>query len=88
MTAGALLFGAGGSNLAITLHLMTAREPDDRPRRIVVVNRSPARLESMRTVHESMRSHSLSDWLWSWVRRLARSSTASLWSGSCIWFLT
>ena len=52
--AGALLFGAGGSNLAITLHLMTAREPDDRPRRIVVVNRSPARLESMRTVHEQL----------------------------------
>ena len=52
--AGALLFGAGGSNLAITLHLMTAREPDDRPRRIVVVNRSPARLESMRSVHEQL----------------------------------
>ena len=52
--AGALLFGAGGSNLAITLHLMTAREPNDRPRRIVVVNRSPARLESMRTVHEQL----------------------------------
>jgi shikimate 5-dehydrogenase len=52
--AGALLFGAGGSNLAITLHLMTAREPEDRPRRIVVVNRSPARLESMRAVHEQL----------------------------------
>ena len=52
--AGALLFGAGGANLAITLHLMTAREPDDRPRRIVVVNRSPARLESMRSVHEQL----------------------------------
>jgi shikimate 5-dehydrogenase len=49
--ADALLFGAGGSNLAITIHLMTAREPGDRPRRIVVVNRSPARLESMRAVH-------------------------------------
>jgi shikimate 5-dehydrogenase len=49
-----LLFGAGGSNLAITLHLMTAREPHDRPRRIVVVNRSPARLASMRAVHERL----------------------------------
>lgn len=50
--AEALLFGAGGSNLAITLHLMTVAEPADRPRRIVVVNRSPGRLESMRAVHE------------------------------------
>jgi shikimate 5-dehydrogenase len=46
-----LLFGAGGSNLAISLHLMTGRPPEDRPQRVVVVNRSPARLESMRAVH-------------------------------------
>jgi shikimate 5-dehydrogenase len=51
-----LLFGAGGSNLAITLHLMTAREVHDRPRRIVVVNRSPARLASMRALHEKLDS--------------------------------
>jgi shikimate 5-dehydrogenase len=49
--AEALLFGAGGSNLAITLHLMQARPPEDRPSRIVVVNRSPGRLESMRALH-------------------------------------
>jgi shikimate 5-dehydrogenase len=53
--AEALLFGAGGSNLAITLHLMQGRDdPRDRPARIVVVNRSPARLESMRAVHERL----------------------------------
>jgi shikimate dehydrogenase len=50
--AEALLFGAGGSNLAITLNLLSARPPQDRPRRVVVVNRSPARLASMRAVHE------------------------------------
>lgn len=50
--AEALLFGAGGSNLAISLHLLCTRPPDDRPRRMVVVNRSPARLVSMRAVHE------------------------------------
>ena len=50
----ALLFGAGGSNLAITLYLMTGRPAPDRPRRIVVVNRSPARLESMRALHEKL----------------------------------
>jgi len=49
--AEALLFGAGGSNLAISLHLMTGRPPEDRPQRLVVVNRSAARLESMRAVH-------------------------------------
>lgn len=50
--AEALLFGAGGSNLAISLHLMSGRPAGDRPRRIVVVNRSLARLSSMRAVHE------------------------------------
>lgn len=52
--ADALLYGAGGSNLAIMLHLLTARGPDDRPRRIVVVNRSRPRLESMRAVNEQL----------------------------------
>ena len=50
----ALLFGAGGSNLAITLHLMSGRAAPDRPRRVVVVTRRPARLESMRAVHEKL----------------------------------
>ena len=49
--AEALLFGAGGSNLAITLHLLTARSPRDRTRRIVIVNRSKERLRSMRAIH-------------------------------------
>jgi shikimate 5-dehydrogenase len=49
-----LLFGAGGSNLAISLHLMRGRPEGDRPSRIVVVNRSPARLESMRALHERL----------------------------------
>jgi shikimate 5-dehydrogenase len=52
----ALLFGAGGSNLAITIHLIAARPAGDRPSRIVVVNRSRARLESMRAVHERLAS--------------------------------
>ena len=52
--AQALLFGAGGSNLAITVHLLSARGPDDRPSRVVVVNRSPGRLEAMRSVHRRL----------------------------------
>lgn len=47
--ANALLFGAGGSNLAITLNLLKGA---DRPARVIVVNRSAPRLESMRAVHE------------------------------------
>ncbi len=47
--AHALLFGAGGSNLAITLDLLQGK---DRPARIIVVNRSAPRLHSMRAVHE------------------------------------
>ncbi len=50
----ALLFGAGGSNVAISLHLLTVRPPKDRPRRLVVVNRSQGRLASMRSVHERL----------------------------------
>jgi shikimate 5-dehydrogenase len=45
----ALLFGAGGSNLAITLNLL---QGDDRPAHVIVVNRSAPRLDSMRAVHE------------------------------------
>jgi shikimate 5-dehydrogenase len=49
--AHALLYGAGGSNLAITLDLL---KRDDRPARIVVVNRSLGRLESMRALHQQL----------------------------------
>jgi phosphoglycerate dehydrogenase-like enzyme/shikimate 5-dehydrogenase len=52
--ADALLLGAGGANLAITLHLLTGRPPEDRPARIVVVDRSAERLASMRAVHERL----------------------------------
>ena len=47
--ANALLFGAGGSNLAITLNLL---QGEDRPAKVIVVNRTAPRLESMRLVHE------------------------------------
>jgi shikimate 5-dehydrogenase len=52
--AHALLLGAGGSNLAITLDLLRADERENRPDRVVVVNRSPGRLESMRALHEEL----------------------------------
>ncbi len=39
-----LCLGAGGSGTAISLNLLNKPHPDDRPRRMVVVNRSPDRL--------------------------------------------
>jgi shikimate 5-dehydrogenase len=52
--AAALMLGAGGASLAITLHLLTAGPLEDRPRRLVVVDRSPGRIASMRSVHERL----------------------------------
>jgi shikimate 5-dehydrogenase len=43
-----LSFGAGGATTAIALHLARQQDPADRPRRIVVVNRSPGRLDFLR----------------------------------------
>lgn len=45
-----LCLGAGGSAIAIALHLLTSRPADDRPNRIVVVNRSQPRLDALREI--------------------------------------
>lgn len=42
-----LLLGAGGSAVALSLHLLQKPSPGDRPRRILVVNRSAGRLERL-----------------------------------------
>ena len=52
--AEALLLGAGGSGLAISLHLLTARPREDRPQRIFVVDRDAVRLEALRAVHDRL----------------------------------
>jgi len=50
-TGGAVLcFGAGGSSVATLLHLIGKKDAADRPKRFVVVNRSPGRLEHMRAM--------------------------------------
>ena len=61
---GADLFsmGAGGSTIAITWHLMQSERGEDVPRRIIVSNRSPRRLEEIRRIHQqvsSLRAHRL-----------------------------
>ena len=52
--AEACVLGAGGSSLALTTYLMQERPAGDRPRRIVVTNRSEARLAAMREVHKGI----------------------------------
>ena len=53
---GAELFsmGAGGSTIAITWYLTQPERGDDRPSRVVVSNRSPARLDSLRRINETL----------------------------------
>ncbi len=49
-----LCFGAGGSGKAIALHLIRKLDPADRPRRMIVVNRSQANLDSLKRMVESL----------------------------------
>lgn len=46
--------GAGGSTIALTWHLMQKRRGADRPSRILVSNRSPARLDALRRIHSEL----------------------------------
>jgi shikimate 5-dehydrogenase len=49
-----LSMGAGGSTIALTWHLAQKRRGADRPTRIVVSNRSLARLEQLRRIHREL----------------------------------
>ncbi len=51
-----LCFGAGGSGLAMALHLIKKESPCDRPKRFVVVNRSQGRLDNMRKMVKSLKT--------------------------------
>ena len=48
--------GAGGSTIALTWHLMQPSRGADRPSRIIVSNRSAARLDEIRRIHEQIGS--------------------------------
>ncbi len=52
--ADALVLGAGGSAIAITWHLLQEHHGANRPRRIVVTNRSQPRLDEIRRFHASL----------------------------------
>ena len=55
---GAELFsiGAGGSTIALTWHMMQPERGADRPSRIIVSNRSAARLDEIRRIHAEMKA--------------------------------
>jgi len=57
----ALVFGAGGSSLAITMYLMNPKHGENRPEKIVVTNRSVPRLEEMKRIHQELRNRD-ADW--------------------------
>jgi shikimate 5-dehydrogenase len=54
--AEALVLGAGGSSIALTSYLMDERRGSNRPSRIIVTNRSPARLDEIRHIHQKLNS--------------------------------
>lgn len=45
-----LIFGAGGSSIATILHLVNKKNKDDRPSKIVVVNRSKEKLNHLKKI--------------------------------------
>lgn len=47
-----LILGAGGSGMATLLHLIEKKDNADRPGRVLMVNRSPGRLEHLREMVE------------------------------------
>jgi shikimate dehydrogenase len=49
-----LCFGAGGSAVAIALHLINKQNSGDRPKRFVVVNRSQPRLDRLQKIVEGL----------------------------------
>ena len=46
--------GAGGSTIALTWHLMQSSRGANRPSRVIVSNRSPARLEEIDRIHRQL----------------------------------
>lgn len=58
-----LCFGAGGSAMAIALHLINKRRAGDRPKRFVVVNRSRPRLERLQKMVESLNTDIVFDYI-------------------------
>lgn len=51
--ADAFLLGAGGSSIALSIHLADRSYGADRPARLFISNRSPGRLDALRAIHKA-----------------------------------
>jgi shikimate 5-dehydrogenase len=49
-----LVMGAGGSSIALTSYLLDPKHGADRPKRIIISNRSPGRLVEIREIHRKL----------------------------------
>lgn len=49
-----LCLGAGGSAVAISVYIASRPNPADRPKKFITVNRSAARLETLRAIHQQL----------------------------------
>jgi shikimate 5-dehydrogenase len=54
--ADAFIIGAGGSAIAISWHLMMSLEKQNRPTRIFIADRDPARLDHIREIHSKAKT--------------------------------
>lgn len=54
--ADVFIMGAGGSAIAISWYLTRPERGTDRPRRVVISNRSPERLAGLRLVHDELKT--------------------------------
>lgn len=52
-----LIFGAGGSSIATILHIITKREPSNKPEKIIVVNRSQPRLDHLKEIIQKIQTN-------------------------------
>ncbi len=51
-----LIFGAGGSSIATILHLISKKDKADRPKKIIVVNRSQGRLDHLKEIIRQLKT--------------------------------
>jgi shikimate 5-dehydrogenase len=51
-----LIFGAGGSSIATILHLINKKEKEDRPEKIIIINRSQPRLDHIKELLKKVKT--------------------------------
>ncbi len=58
-----LIFGAGGSSIATILHLVSKKNKEDRPEKIIVINRSQDRLEHLKKIISQLKTDIFFDYI-------------------------